>query len=97
MTSFGDVLDHVTRVLAGAPSVELGGLRDGDLLVHLASVEQLGRLVDGLRVAAAGEADARSGRERGDASLSRHHQCTTGAQLVELVTRVSVAEASRRV
>ncbi|MEO6532066.1 MAG: DUF222 domain-containing protein [Pseudolysinimonas sp.] len=97
MTPFDDVLKHATRVLAGAPSAGLAALRDEDLLVHLADVEQLGRLVDALRVAAAGEVDARSGRERGDDSLSRHHQCTTAAQLVELVTLTSAAEAARRV
>ena len=97
MTPFDDVLEHATRALAGAPSVGLSALRDDELLLHLADVEQLGRLVDALRVAAAGEVDARSGRDRGDDSLSRHHQCTTGAQLVELVTRASAAEASLRV
>jgi len=97
MTPFGDVLEHATRVLETAPPAGLSGLRDDDLLAHLADVEQLGRLVDGLRIAAAGEVDARSGRERGDDSLSRHHQCTTAAQLVELVTRTSSAEAARRV
>ncbi len=97
MTPFGDVLEHAARVLAGAPSAGLSTLRDDDLLLHLADVERLGRLVDGLRVAAAGEVDVRSGRERGDDSLSRRHQCTTAAQLVELVTRTSSAEAVRRV
>jgi hypothetical protein len=97
MTLFGDVLEHVTGVLAGAPSAGLSELRDDDLLVHLASVEQLGRLVDGLRVAAAGDVDARCGRERGDASLSARHQCTSAAQLVELVTLTSAADAARRV
>jgi len=97
MTPLGDALEHATRALESAPSAGLSGLRDDELLLHLADVEQLGRLVDGLRVAAAGEVDARSGRERGDDSLSRHHQCTTAAQLVELVTRTSSAEAARRV
>jgi hypothetical protein len=97
MTPFGDALEHAMRVLETATPAGLSGLRDDDLLAHLADVEQLGRLVDGLRVAAAGEVDARSGRERGDDSLSRHHQCTTAAQLVELVTRTSSAEAARRV
>ena len=96
MTPFGDVLEHATRVLAGAPSAGLSGLRDDELLTHLADVEQLGRLVDAWRVAAAGEVDARSGRERDD-SLSRHHQCTSAAQLVAIVTRTSLAEAARRV
>jgi hypothetical protein len=97
MTPFGDVLEHATRALAGAPSAGLGTLRDDELLLHLADVERLGRLVDGLRAAAAGEVDARSGRERGDESLSAHHQCTTSAQLVELVTLTSAADAARRV
>ena len=97
MTHFDDVLEHTTRVLAGAPAAGLSGLRDDELLGHLADVERLGRLVDALRVAGAGEVDARSGRERGDESLSRHHQCTTAAQLVELVTLTSSAEAARRV
>ncbi len=97
MTSFGDVLEHAARALVGAPDPGLGGLRDDELLTHLADVERLGRLVDALRVAAAGEVDARSGRERGDDSLSRHHQCSTAAQLVELVTLTSSAEAARRV
>jgi hypothetical protein len=97
MTPFGDVLEHAARALEVAPSAGLRALRDDELLVHLADVERLGRLVDGLRVAAAGEVDARSGRERGDDSLSRHHQCTSAAQLVELVTRTSSAEAARRV
>src|SRR4051812_31694945 len=97
MTPFGDVLEHATRVLAGAPPVELSGLCDDELLLHLADVERLGRVVDALRVAAAGEVDARSGRERGNDSPSGHYQCTSPAQLVELVTRTSAAEAARRV
>jgi hypothetical protein len=97
MTPFSDVLEHATRVLAGARSAELAGLGDDELLLHLADVERLGRLVDALRAAGAGEVDARSGRERGNESLSARHQCTTAAQLVALVTLVSPAEALRRV
>jgi len=97
MTPFDDVLEHATRALENAPGPGLSGLRDDDLLLHLAEVERLGRLVDALRVAAAGEVDARSGRERGNDSLSGHYQCTTAAQLVELVTLTSSAEAARRV
>ncbi|MES1170697.1 MAG: DUF222 domain-containing protein, partial [Leifsonia sp.] len=97
MTPFGDVLEHATVLLASAPSAGLNGLSNDDLLVHLAEVERLGRLVDGLRVAAAGEVDNRSGRERGDASLTLRYQCPTAAQLVCLVTLVSPAEAQRRV
>lgn len=97
MTPFDDVLEHATRVLAGAPEPGLGLRDDDELLQHLADVERLGRLIDGLRVAAAAEVDARSGCELGETSLSRRHQCTSGALLVEHVTRTSAAEASRRV
>lgn len=97
MTPFDAVLEHATRALASAPSAGLSALGDDELLVHLADVERLGRFVDALRVAAAGEVDARSVRERGDDSLSRRHQCTSASQLVELATRISSAEAARRV
>jgi len=97
MTPIGSVLEQATRLLEGAPPAEFRALGDDDLLAQLSDVERLGRLVDAWRVAAAGEVDARSGRARGDASLSGKYQCTSAAQLVELVTRVSAAEASRRV
>jgi hypothetical protein len=90
------LLESLSGALASS-SAGVGGLSDAALCHHLDAVEQLGRLVDALRVTAAAEVDARSGRELGDASLSRRHSCPTGAVLVEQITRVSAAEASRRV
>ena len=90
------VLESLSSALESA-SVGVAGLSDAALCDHHDAVEQLGRLVDGLRVTAAAEVDARSSRELGDDSLSRRHGCPNGAALVELITRVASAEASRRV
>ena len=89
-------LESLSSALA-SESWAVGGLSDNDLCDHLDSVEKLGRLVDALRVSAAAEVDARSNRDFGEASLSRRHSCPTGAALVEVITRVSGAEAGRRV
>lgn len=97
MTPFGDVLEHAARALEAVSPVPPTSLGDDELLIHLADVERLGRVVDALRVAAAAEVDSRSGRELGDAGLSRRHHCATGALLVEHITRTTQAEAGRRV
>jgi hypothetical protein len=97
MTPFRDVLDEAARRVAGVAGTPLGSLRDDELLIHVADVERLGRLVDALRVAAAGEVDERSGPEHGVTGLSRRHQCATSALLIEQLTRTSQSEASRRV
>jgi hypothetical protein len=92
--------DTLLESLSGVLESASGGvtrLSDAALCDHLDAVEQLGRQVDALRVAAAAEVDARSGRELGDGSLSRRHGCPSGAALVELITRVPQAEAGRRI
>jgi hypothetical protein len=90
-------IDSLLESLSGALNASPAALTDTDLCSHLDAVEQLGRLVDGLRVAAAAEVDARSRRELVEAGLSRRHSCTSGAALVEYITRVSASEAGRRV
>jgi hypothetical protein len=92
--------DAVLESLSGAlesASVAVLTLSDAALCDHLDAVEQLGRQVDALRIAAAAEVEARSRRELGDASLGRRHGCPSGSVLVEQITRVSAGEASRRV
>jgi hypothetical protein len=93
LESLSGALDASSASLA----VAVPGLSDAALCDHLDAVEQLGRRVDALRIAAAAEVDARSRRELGDESLSRRHACPTGAALVSQITRVSAGEASRRV
>jgi hypothetical protein len=72
-------------------------LADDELLGCIAAVEALGRRVDALRVTVAAELEARSGRERGQEGLAQRHGFTRGSHFVELIARVSSAEASRRV
>ncbi len=97
MTPFRDVLEQASSLVASVAGASLGSLSDEELLMHVAEVERLGRLIDALQVAAAGEVDERSGLERGDASLSRRQQCATSAILIEQLTRTSQCEAARRV
>ena len=97
MTPFSDVLEQASGLVAGVAGARLGSLRDEELLMHVADVERLGRLVDALRVAAAGEVDERSGLVHGPECLCRRHRCATGALLIEQLTRTSQSEAARRV
>ena len=97
MTHFSDSLEQASGQVAGVAGASLRSLRDEELLIHVADVERLGRLVDALRVAAAGEVDERSALERGEASLSRRHQCASSALLIEQLTRTSQSESLRRV
>jgi hypothetical protein len=70
---------------------------DRDVCALTVAVEQAGRLVDGLRVAAAGEIHERSRPERGETALAFRFGHRRGSQLVERLTRVSQSEAARRV
>ena len=97
MTHFSDSLEQAFGLVAGVLGAPLGSLGDEELLMHVAEVERLGRLVDALRVGAAGEVDERSGLEHGPESLCRRHQCATGALLIEQLTRTGQSEAARRV
>jgi hypothetical protein len=90
------LLESLSSALASSV-VAVESLSDAALCDHLDAVEQLGRLVDALRVTTAAEVDSRSRRELGDDSLSRRHSCPNGAALVEQIARVSMSEASRRV
>ncbi|QEO09940.1 HNH endonuclease signature motif containing protein [Protaetiibacter larvae] len=83
-----------TLAILGA---ELPSDSDAAIVRQLDAVEGLGRLVDALRVSLAGEVERRSSRFLGDEGLAARHGCRTGAALVERVTRVSEAEARRRV
>lgn len=61
MTQMSALLESLSGALREVAPVEVAVLSDPDLCAHLDQVEVLGRLVDGLRVAAAAEADTRSG------------------------------------
>lgn len=85
------------ELLVAVAPVDVRGLGDDELLLHAGEVERVGRLVDALRVAAAGEVEHRSRRSLGVEGLARRRGCARAAHLLERVTRVSQSEASRRI
>ncbi|WP_345751419.1 HNH endonuclease signature motif containing protein [Microbacterium rhizophilus] len=98
---FEDPLDAVSRVgLAGwelrDQLARIGGLSDADVLDFAREVEASGRIIDALRVRAAGEIAKRSQR-LGDENLAARHGCRNGAELVERLTQAPTAEVWRRV
>lgn len=86
-------LKAVAALAADAPC----GLADRDLLAGLAGVEELGRLVDGLRVSFASEVDDRCTASYGGDGLATVNNFTSSAELIAAVTSVSRSTARRRV
>ncbi len=72
------------------------GFDDDGLLQVTTAVEVLGRRVDALRVAAAGEVADRSRPELGTGQLSAKKGCRTPGELLERITLVSGHTARRR-
>jgi hypothetical protein len=68
-----------------------------EVLADLDLVEQLGRLVDGLRVAGAAQVEHLSRPILGSAGLAFQRGARDGVELVQQVARISHAEAGRRV
>ncbi len=81
----------------GAGGIGVTGLDDSALVLAATTVEEIGRLVDALRVQLAGEIDARSRYELGRDGLAQRLGETRAVHLIEKVTRVSSREAARRV
>ena len=92
-------IEAVTTQLASITATDgaLMSLTDTDALAHAAAVEALGRLVDGLRVASAADLADRSRSELGTGSLATQQGQRTAAGLLAFATRVSEAEAQRRI
>ena len=80
----------------GGLAAALSGADGRQVCAVTVAVEEAGRLVDALRVVAAGEVHDRSLPERGDDGLAFAHGLRRGWQLLERLTRVSPAEARRR-
>lgn len=97
MTSPGDALAAAQRLLATVSPVALALLTDDELGTHLVDVERVGKLVDALRIAAAGELADRSRRSLGAEGLAHRNGCSRPEYLLERITGVSQAEAARRI
>lgn len=92
MTTPGTLLDQLTA-LAAEP---VGALRDGDLLARVTLAEELGRLVDSLRVSAAAEVEVRSRIDLGPDGLSRRMGHARASHLLEQLTRASASSIGSR-
>lgn len=77
--------------------VDVAALSDAELLQYARDTEAEGRLIDARRVRIAGAFAERYARELGTESLARRHGEASPGALLEKVTRVSAAEAARRI
>jgi Domain of unknown function (DUF222)/HNH endonuclease len=90
-------LTHLAEAVSAAPTAaSVRGLTDENLLSTIRDIETLGRQVDALRVAAAGELAARSRTELGAAGLAARKGCRNANELLQRLTRVSGATGAAR-
>jgi hypothetical protein len=97
VSAFTRVLAQLQASLAPVTGTPLGSAGDDELCALTIAVEEAGRLLDSLRVASAGEIADRSRRGLGADSLCTRLGTRDAAHLLESLTRVSPAEARRRV
>jgi len=97
MTTHLDLLSIAAEALHEANGMPLDGLSDEEAGQVLIAVETVGRLTDSLRAATAAEVNHRSRYELGSAGMARKFGYTRGSHLIEFLTRISAADASRRI
>ncbi|MCU1468926.1 MAG: endonuclease [Glaciihabitans sp.] len=90
------ILRQATALLARVAGVDFAALPDDEVCGLLVAIEAAGRLVDTARVRVAGEVEDRSRFELGVAGLSLRLGHRKPVHLIEERTRVSQAEAFRR-
>ncbi len=88
--------DLAEAVPTALPIASLGGLTDDALLSAIRDIEALGRQVDVLRIAGAGEVAARSRTEDGPEGLSVRKGCRTANELLQRLTQISGATGASR-
>jgi Domain of unknown function (DUF222)/HNH endonuclease len=97
MTELLDLLAQAEAVLSKAARIDRALLGDDELVAVLKADERVGRFSDASRVFDAGEVAERSRYELGAAGLSMRLSERKPINFIEQITRVSQAEASRRV
>jgi hypothetical protein len=99
MSEISEVVERMRELreqLASLADVGLHGASDEDLCALTVATEEAGRLLDSLRVAEAGELADRSAPGLGHDSLAVRLGQGKAVMLVAFLTRVSNAEAARR-
>ncbi|MEJ3405979.1 DUF222 domain-containing protein [Rathayibacter sp. YIM 133350] len=93
-SALAEVMPVLSALLEAAPGATSAS-RDDELLMGVASIETLGRLVDSLRVIAAGEVAHRSRRSLGTDGLAARRSCSSHVELLQRITRQSGASMKR--
>ncbi|MFD3444155.1 DUF222 domain-containing protein [Microbacteriaceae bacterium 4G12] len=88
--------DLAEAVPSALPVASLGGLNDEALLAAIRVIEAMGRQVDALRIAGAGELAARSRTEDGPAGLAARKGCRSANELLQRLTQISGATGASR-
>ena len=101
-TTSGLSLTDVSELLSEASApltdpLELAAMSDDVLLSMIQDAERLGRLVDGLRVLAAGEVAERSRSTLGSERLSARRGCRTPGEVLERAVLISGQTARARI
>jgi hypothetical protein len=97
MTDSLDLLEQAEAALSKVARVDRSTLSDDELIAHLKLEERVGRFIDASRVLSAGEIADRSRYELGAEGLSMRLGERKPVNFIEQATRVSQAEAARRV
>src|SRR5258708_7110014 len=97
MTKILDLLEQAEAALSEAARIDRSTLSDQELVAVLKGDERVGRLSDSSRVLDAGEIAERSRYELGAEGLSMRLSERKPANFIEQMTRISQAEANRRV
>ena len=97
MTPILDTLRQVSDLLGDVARVDRGRLSDADLVAVLAAEEGVRRFLDTSQALSSGEVADRSRYELGAEGLSMRYSQRKPIDFIEQTTRVSKAEAARRV
>ena len=90
---------RISDLIAAARSIPTPGRRDSDdvLLEFATELEELGRIIDGLRAGAAAEVEWRSRPQLGGDGLAARLEERSGTALLAETLRISPAQAKRRI
>ncbi|WP_100364845.1 HNH endonuclease signature motif containing protein [Diaminobutyricimonas aerilata] len=97
MNTAAALIEQAEHLLREAAALPTDTLTDTEVCDLTARSEAAGRVLDALRVVAAGELAGRSRRELGTEGLAYRHGCTRPAHLIERLTLVSQREAGARI
>ena len=89
----------ITELVAALRAIPAPGRRssDDELLDHVQALEELGRMIDGRRAAAAAEVEWRSRPQLAGDGLAARREERSGSTLLASLARITPAEAKRRI